>query len=784
MLTAMLRGRRACGRWRPATSAPRCSRPSWTPHPLRRPRRRAVELPAALVALRRARAPRACLNLAPDHVDWHGSLTPTPGDKARVYERDRRWRASTTSRTPRRSGWCARRRAGRLPGRRLHARGARVPASSGVVEDVLVDRAFVPDRGTSAAELATLDDLRAGVDAPRRPAPRRQRAGRRGAGAGARRAPGRGRGRGCAASRPDAAPRSRASPRCAGRALGRRLQGHQPARRRRVAWRAYDASSGSPAGCPRAPTSTTSSRRRRRLRAAVLIGRDRAPIAAGAGADTRRMSRSSRWASTDTERDGRRSWRHAARPRPARATSCCSRPPAPPWTCSPTTARAATPSPTRCGASPPRGSRGERPPHRPAARPGRARSRLRALGAALRLPGHHVLPAARPSPSRSSSSASSWSCRLSAIVSLDSTSSAYTVFTDAGRLRGASGLPPCVVASRMPVRAGSGLAVPVLSLGVGAPDARLHAARRRRFQRQPQLDLPRGPVSVQPSEAIKVGAGPLGGAVLARKRPPCAPHPRPGPVLVPLVGLAVGAVRPRPRPRHRCDPRSPSSPACSSPPGPDAVFAIAGVPFVAVASLVLVVTSSNRLSRFDVWLGRDTDMYGAARQPIHGRYALADGGWWGSGWARAGRSGPAAGGAQRLHLRDHRRGARAARAPSSCWLSSRRSAVGLLRVVAPLATTSSSRSPPPAVMAWIARPGAVNIGAVIGMLPVIGVPLPLVSSGGSALITDDGRARHGAGLRPPRAGCRARRWPRAAAGVLRRSLAVAPSSVRSRRGPS
>ena len=45
----------------------------------------------------------------------------------------------------------------------------------------------------------------------------------------------------------------------------------------------------------------------------------------------------------------------------------------------------------------------------------------------------------------------------------------------------------------------------------------------------------------------------------------------------------------------------------------------------------MVVTSPNRLGRFDVWLGKDTDPYGAARQPLHGRYALADGGWWGVG---------------------------------------------------------------------------------------------------------------------------------------------------------
>ena len=39
------------------------------------------------------------------------------------------------------------------------------------------------------------------------------------------------------------------------------------------------------------------------------------------------------------------------------------------------------------------------------------------------------------------------------------------------------------------------------------------------------------------------------------------------------------------------------------------------------------------------------------------------------------------------------------------------------------------------VMGWIVVQSVVNIGAVLGLLPVIGVPLPLVSAGGSALIT-------------------------------------------------
>jgi cell division protein FtsW len=38
------------------------------------------------------------------------------------------------------------------------------------------------------------------------------------------------------------------------------------------------------------------------------------------------------------------------------------------------------------------------------------------------------------------------------------------------------------------------------------------------------------------------------------------------------------------------------------------------------------------------------------------------------------------------------------------------------------------------IMIWIVGQAFVNIGVVVGVLPVLGVPLPLLSSGGSALI--------------------------------------------------
>jgi cell division protein FtsW len=38
-------------------------------------------------------------------------------------------------------------------------------------------------------------------------------------------------------------------------------------------------------------------------------------------------------------------------------------------------------------------------------------------------------------------------------------------------------------------------------------------------------------------------------------------------------------------------------------------------------------------------------------------------------------------------------------------------------------------------MVWIIGQALVNIAVVVGVLPVLGVPLPLISAGGSALIS-------------------------------------------------
>jgi cell division protein FtsW len=154
-----------------------------------------------------------------------------------------------------------------------------------------------------------------------------------------------------------------------------------------------------------------------------------------------------------------------------------------------------------------------------------------------------------------------------------------------------------------------------------------------------------------------------------------------------------------------------------------------------VLVLVLATTSANRMARIDAWLkGSCQDQLGTCFQSIHGKYALADGGWWGVGL-----------GASREKW---------------SWLPEAHNdfifaiigeelgLVGALTVLALFAVLAWAcyrlvvrsddmfvRVATAGVMAWVVGQALINIGAVIGMLPVIGVPLPLVSSGGTALLT-------------------------------------------------
>lgn len=98
-----------------------------------------------------------CLNLAPDHLDWHGSVENYRAAKARVYEGTR----AVAVYTPDPATRAMVEEADVTEGARAVGVTMGVPGPSelGVVEDILVDRAFLDSRHREARQLATFADL-------------------------------------------------------------------------------------------------------------------------------------------------------------------------------------------------------------------------------------------------------------------------------------------------------------------------------------------------------------------------------------------------------------------------------------------------------------------------------------------------------------------------------------------------------------------------------------------------------------------------------------------------
>ncbi|WP_285730116.1 UDP-N-acetylmuramoyl-L-alanine--D-glutamate ligase [Nocardiopsis sp. ATB16-24] len=97
------------------------------------------------------------LNVAPDHLDWHGGLEPYARAKGRVFARGTIRVVNTTD------DWSSRlAREDGDPHAPMVGFGPDTPKAGGlgVVEDLLVDRAFVSEPHDNAEELATLDDVR------------------------------------------------------------------------------------------------------------------------------------------------------------------------------------------------------------------------------------------------------------------------------------------------------------------------------------------------------------------------------------------------------------------------------------------------------------------------------------------------------------------------------------------------------------------------------------------------------------------------------------------------
>lgn len=155
-------------------------------------------------------------------------------------------------------------------------------------------------------------------------------------------------------------------------------------------------------------------------------------------------------------------------------------------------------------------------------------------------------------------------------------------------------------------------------------------------------------------------------------------------------------------------------------------IALAGVAF-------LSVTESYRMKRFLSWLNPESDPSGAGWQLIHGKYALATGGWWGVG---LGGSREKWGALPEAHTDFI-----FAVVGEELGLFGTITTLALFAVIAIVGFRIVSGSQDlfvklatAGVMGWVIVQATINIGAVIGIMPITGLPLPLVSYGGSSLL--------------------------------------------------
>ncbi|MDF2442448.1 MAG: cell division protein FtsW [Subtercola sp.] len=154
-----------------------------------------------------------------------------------------------------------------------------------------------------------------------------------------------------------------------------------------------------------------------------------------------------------------------------------------------------------------------------------------------------------------------------------------------------------------------------------------------------------------------------------------------------------------------------------------------------IAIAVIAASSSSRVSRIGTFLSEGcTDYAGSCWQTQHGLFALANGGFFGVGlgnskakWSWL----PAADNDFIFAIIGEELGMIGALVVIALFVAL---AIAFLRIVRS-SKDMFSKVVSGSVMVWIISQAFVNIAVVLGVIPVLGVPLPLISSGGSALIT-------------------------------------------------
>ena len=165
---------------------------------------------------------------------------------------------------------------------------------------------------------------------------------------------------------------------------------------------------------------------------------------------------------------------------------------------------------------------------------------------------------------------------------------------------------------------------------------------------------------------------------------------------------------------------------------PVRLFTIA-ISVVGVVAIWLASTDPERRDRLTNFVDPFKDYHDAGWQPAHGLYALSSGGWFGQG---IGASQQKWGDLPEAHTDFI-----FAVLGEELGLVGTLLVIGLFLTIAYAAIRVARETRDPfvryltfGIVVWLIGQMIINVGMVLALLPVIGIPLPLVSYGGSALV--------------------------------------------------
>ena len=299
----------------------------------------------------------------------------------------------------------------------------------------------------------------------------------------------------------------------------------------------------------------------------------------------------------------------------------------------------------------------------------------------------------------------------------------------------AVGIPCMCAAARLPVKAWRMLGYPLLLASIAGLVLVLVPGIGRNVDGGTRWIPMPGGFNVQPSEAAKLGLLLWGADLLVRKKKMLGEWKHLFVPLLPITGLVAFLVM--------LEPDMGTTLATLA--IVVALLWVVGTPlryFISMLTVLiglgvaLAVAEPYRVARLTSFLHPFNDPQGSGYQAVQGLYALSSGGWFGLGLGASREKW--AGGLPNAHT-DF----------VFAIIGEELGLLGTFAVLLLFATLTyagiriAKRSTDPfarlaatGATAWLSVQAFINIGAVVGVLPITGIPLPLISFGGSAMIAD------------------------------------------------